>query len=347
MPRIKFDDNGICNYCHSYQRQKLLGEKALVSIINRFRHKNNDYDCIVNISGGRDSSYTILKMVKDYKMRVLAVNYQNPFTHPLATENIDKIKNILGVKLISFSFKPGFHQRILRDNLKALLKRPDPAMVPMVCISCKLIWKNILDIAKNYNIKLIVSGGNYFEQTSFKRVLLGSDQNQDIKKYYSRYVAGLTFRALRNFRYLRPQTLLPTIKGYLYSNPYSPMVRFKARDTTKIDLFYYLPWNEKEVVGRIQNELDWLYPEEGSGSWRFDCLIGHIKDYFYLKTLGLTEKDDFYSKLIREGIMMREEGLKRLEIENEVNINSLNKVLNTVGIDYNLLENLMTKHTND
>ena len=90
MPSIEFDDAGVCNYCHSYAKQKLNGEDALSKIPATARETNGEHDCIVNISGGRDSSYTILKLVKDYGMRVLAVNYQNPFTHPLATQNIKK-----------------------------------------------------------------------------------------------------------------------------------------------------------------------------------------------------------------------------------------------------------------
>ncbi|MCP4581051.1 MAG: ATPase [candidate division Zixibacteria bacterium] len=337
MPGISFDSEGICNYCRDYQKQTLKNEEALLEILNAARGKGSQYDCIVNLSGGRDSSYTILKMSKDYGMKVLAINYRNPFTHPIATRNMKNIKDILGVNLIDFSFKPGFHERILKQNLLALLKKTDPAMIPMVCISCKLIWKNILKIAKSYNVKLIVSGGNLFEQTTFKRVLLGGDQNQSLPSYYSSYIFGLARRALANYRFLRPRTLFPTIKGYLYSNPYSPMVRMKARHIDKIDLFHYLPWNEKEILGRIQNELNWQYPESNSGSWRFDCQIGHLKDFFYLKTLGLTEKDDFYSKLIREGKISREDSLIRLAKENEVDIVEIRKLLKSINFDTAIL----------
>lgn len=339
-PGLAFDNDNVCSDCRTYQKTVLKGETALLTVINNNVKKDLKYDCIVNISGGRDSSYTILKMVKDYKLNVLAVNYENPFTHPAAKQNIANIQKILGVKLASFSFKPGFHEKILRLNLQALLTKPDPAMVPMVCISCKLIWKNILDIARSYKIKLIVSGGNLYEQTSFKRALLGGDQNQDLKSYYSRYIFGLAGRALHNIRFLRPKTLIPTIKGYLYSNPYSPMVLIKGRDIAKIDLFHYLPWDEKEVVGRIQDELDWQYPADGAGSWRFDCQIGHLKDYLYMKTLGLTEKDDFYSKLVREGMLTRSEGLKRLQTENEINIDALKGLMKSIQMDFSDLDRL-------
>jgi len=345
MPGISFDSDGICNYCHDYRKQKLKGEKALLEILNEAGRTDSQYDCIVNLSGGRDSSYAILKLAKDYGMKVLAVNYRNPFTHRLATRNIKNIQDILGVNLIDFSFKPGFHERILKRNLSALMKNTDPAMIPMVCISCKLIWKNILKIANTHNIKLIVSGGNLFEQTTFKRVLLGGDQNQSLPSYYSSYVFGLARRAMVNHRFLRPATLISTIKGYLYSNPYSPMVRLKGGHINKLDLFHYLSWDENVVLERIQNELDWQYPENNSGSWRFDCQIGHLKDLLYLKTLGLTEKDDFYSKLIREGKISRKDAIKRIAKENEVNFKEIKKLLKSIDFDTGLSQYLIGNYT--
>ena len=336
-PMIEFDEAGVCNYCDTYKHIKLHGVAELEHIIGRAKSCHNEYDCMVNISGGRDSSYTILKMVKDYGLKVLAVNYQNPFTHPIATQNIENIVKILNVKLISFSFRRGYHENLLRTNLQALLRKPDPALVPMICISCKLIWRNILRIARANKIKLIVSGGNLYEQTSFKRYLLGGKQDQSVKSYYSKYLFGLTGRVVRNLGYLKPATILPTINGYLYSNPYSPMTRLLGSGIEKLDLFHYIDWNESEVLNSISNELDWHSPANGSGNWRFDCRIGHLKDYLYLKWLGLTEKDDFYSRLIREGKINREIALHRIESENKIDITELSELMKLIGLNVSLL----------
>ena len=339
-PGIGFDHDHVCNYCRDFKNIEPKGESALLQILENAGSNRGRYDCIVNISGGRDSSFTILKMVKDYGLKVLAVNYANPFTHELAADNIQKITRILKVKLVSFSFSEGFHQKIVRANLLALAKKPDPAMVPMVCISCKLIWKNILDIANAHKIGLIVSGGNLYEQTVFKRALLGGRADQSVSEYYTNYVFGLVKHAARNYRFLRPQTLIPTVKGYFYSNPYSPMVRWKGRHIDKVDLFHYLPWNENLVINRISDELNWRSPDDNSGSWRFDCRIGHLKDYLYLKLLGITEKDDFYSQLIRDGKISRDEAIKRVEQENRVNMNELEQLMKSINLDIGILDSI-------
>ena len=339
-PGISFDHDHVCNYCLDFRMIEPKGESALLKILEHAKANHGRYDCIVNISGGRDSSFTILKMVKDYGLKVLAVNYANPFTHELATDNIRKIARILKVKLISFSFREGFHQKIVRANLLALTKKPDPAMVPMVCISCKLIWKNILDIANAYKIRLIVSGGNLYEQTVFKRAMLGGRADQTVSEYYTNYIFGLAKHEARNYRFLRPQTLIPTIKGYFYSNPYSPMVRWKGRHIDKVDLFHYLPWDENLVINRISDELNWRSPDDNSGSWRFDCRIGHLKDYLYQKLLGITEKDDFYSQLIRDGKIDRSEALNRVDRENRVNMNELEQLMKSINLDISVLKSI-------
>ena len=79
-PLISLADDGICNHCANHKAITYKGEEALIKILAETRNRKNKYDCIVNVSGGRDSAYTLLSLVKDYRMRVLAVNYANPFT---------------------------------------------------------------------------------------------------------------------------------------------------------------------------------------------------------------------------------------------------------------------------
>ena len=78
-PGIDFDQNGICNYCRTYEPMKILGESELIETLEIHKAKKNKYDCMVGLSGGRDSTYTLWKLVKDYKLKVLAIHYDNPF----------------------------------------------------------------------------------------------------------------------------------------------------------------------------------------------------------------------------------------------------------------------------
>jgi hypothetical protein len=331
-PGIRLDHDGVCNYCRSYRKLTYKGESELLKLLDLHRRPGSRYDCIVTLSGGRDSSYALLKLVKDYGMRVLAVNYENPFADPQADVNVRNATHKLGVDLVGFKLNHRIHERIFKNSVTAWLKKPSPALVPMMCVACKNLWLEIIKIAKRYDVRLVVSGGNRFEQISFKRVLLGTSADEGAERALIKEIFGILKQTSGNLGYFKPQFIPCLVKGYLFGHPYALGSRLLGRGITGIDLFFYLEWNEQEVLSRIKSELDWDCPRQSNSSWRFDCRIGHIKDYMYLKTLGMTERDDFYSKMIREGQMTREEALERLQVENALYVEHVNQLLNQVGM---------------
>jgi hypothetical protein len=337
MPRNQilsnYDESGKCNHCVTHEPIAYLGEDALLKLLDKYRHHKYQYDCIVNISGGRDSSYTLLKLVKDYQMRVLALNYQNPFVDPVAEQNISRMVEVLNVKLVQFQLKPGLHEMLVRNNLLTWLKKPDPALVPVIYVGCKIIWPKILKIAKEYHVVCVINGGNPYEYSSFKKDLLGVKTNADLTKTYLTNLIGLTNRVVHNLGYLKPKFIPATIGGYLFGNQYSIGSRFFGRSIKRIDLFHYIPWNESEVIGRIQKELDWQYPKKYESTWRFDCRLSHLKDFMYQYSLGATEKDDFYSIMVRENKMTRAEALFRVEKENQMQYETIDKILCELEIE--------------
>jgi hypothetical protein len=331
-PNIVFDEEGVCNYCKSYQKIRYKGESELIRLLDSHRRTNSKYDCIVNISGGRDSAYTLLRLVKDYGMKVLAVNYENPFTHVQAKVNIENAVKLLGVNLVRFKLKNKIHERTFRNNLSAWFRKPSPGLVPMICVGCKTMWWDILKIARKYDIHCIVSGGNLFEDVSYKKVLLGTSANESTETTLIKDIFGILKETSKNLSYFIPKFVPTAVKGYLFGNPYTIGSRIFGHNVARIDLFHYIEWDEEEVLFRIKTELNWDYPRKFSSPWRFDCRVGHLKDFMYLKTIGMTEKDDFYSRMIREGKMTREDALQRLQNENKLHLDEIELLLNEAGI---------------
>lgn len=331
-PNIIFDKDGVCNYCHTYQKFSYEGETELLRTLDAFRGTGNEYDCVVGLSGGRDSSYTLLKLVKDYGMKVLAVNYENPFTVPQAKANIENAIQALDVDIVRFKAGDKNHKRTFKHTVTAWFRKPSPALIPIVCIGCKPAWLEIYRIAKKHGVHCIVSGGNPFEVISFKRELVRISRDENPKRAFSKYIYSLQ-EILKNRAYFSPSCILTMIKSYLYGNPYSIGLRLFGHSIAWVEIFNYIEWNEREIISRIKAELDWAHPPELKSTWRFDCRVKHLVDFMYMKTLGMTDKDDFYAKMVREGLMTRKDALQRLESENELHPDEIRLLLNQVGIE--------------
>lgn len=332
-PNIVFDREGVCNYCHTYHKFEYKGETALVKLLDDHRRPESKYDCLVGLSGGRDSSYTLLKLARDYRMKILAVNYENPFADPQAKKNIENSVKKLPVDLASFKLGGNIHERTFKNNLLAWFRSPSPALIGTVCIACKTFCWNILRIAREHDIHCIVFGGNPYEYTSFKKELLHVSRDEGHESAFIKYAFGFLREAVRNPAYFHPICVPTMAKGYLFGNQYAIGSRLFGGNITWIDLFHYLTWDEQEIISRIQSELGWDYPRKLSSTWRFDCRVGHLKDFMYMKTLGMTESDDFYAKIVREGLMTREDALQRLQRENRLHLDEIQGLLRQVGIE--------------
>lgn len=104
---IKFDDKGVCNYCHQGDSLKeqfgtgtALGEKVFAVIVEEIKKtgRGKKYDCVIGVSGGTDSSYMVY-LAKQWGLRPLAVHYDNTWNSAIATQNIRKVLNALDVDL--------------------------------------------------------------------------------------------------------------------------------------------------------------------------------------------------------------------------------------------------------
>ena len=74
-PYISFDKNGVCNYCLNYEKQKFYGEDALNKYLEKFRSNSGEPDCIVGLSGGRDSCYGLHLLKEKLGLNPVAYTY--------------------------------------------------------------------------------------------------------------------------------------------------------------------------------------------------------------------------------------------------------------------------------
>jgi len=108
-PGIKFDQFGVCNFCYLHDKWTKIypndekGQIAVNKIIEKIKRKKNKgskYDCVIGVSGGRDSTYLLYLAVKKYGLNPLAVHFNDGFDNPVAGENMLKAIKKLNVDLL-------------------------------------------------------------------------------------------------------------------------------------------------------------------------------------------------------------------------------------------------------
>ena len=118
---IEFDDFGVCNMCrqHEFKEGKIDWEarkRMLDEVIAEHRGKY-DYDCIVPFSGGKDSTFTLHYLVKEYKLKPLVVQFNHGFMRPTLLANNERTFKELGVDVISFTPNWKVVKRLMREAL--------------------------------------------------------------------------------------------------------------------------------------------------------------------------------------------------------------------------------------
>lgn len=335
FPKIKFDENGVCNYCRDHKKFVVKGEKALEEILSKHRNKGGKADCIVTISGGRDSSFVLYKLVKEFNMRVLAVTYDWGIMTPEAERNWRETTKILGVEHIIIKPDTEKIKKHIRINLKAWLKKPHLGMIWLFTQADKQAEYHINKIAKKFQIPLIVTGaGSQFEITSFKYAFMGVKFNDNITAHLPllgkiKLLLSYGLEYLRNPRYIN-ESIVEVLKSYFIQ-----FVSDFSSQTKWIHFYRYYLWNEEEIVSTIKTKLNWKGAiDNPSLTWRIDDATAPLYNYLHFKMAGFTEHDTFFSHKIREGLITREEALKRVKEENRPRKKAIERYLKLLSLSF-------------
>jgi len=160
-PEIVFDEEGVCNHCHQFYNETSkrwfpneMGKKKLEQIFNQIKEqrKGYEYDCILGLSGGLDSSYLALVM-KEYGMRPLVVHVDAGWNSELAVYNIEKVIKYCGYDL---------HTHVMnwpevRDLQLAYLKA---GVANQDVVQDHAFFASLYHFAVDNKIDYVISGGN-------------------------------------------------------------------------------------------------------------------------------------------------------------------------------------------
>ncbi|AFN75902.1 N-acetyl sugar amidotransferase [Melioribacter roseus P3M-2] len=287
VPGIKFDENGICTYCKIHdelERKYPLNEeshKKLLQIVDKIKKdgKGKKYDCIVGVSGGRDSTYTLYNAAK-LGLRPLAIHFDNGWDTEIAVQNIENACRKLGVDLHTHVADWEEFKDLQRSFLFASV--PD-AEVPTDWIIFSVLYN---EAAKN-KVKYIVHGHSFRTEGTAPLFWTYMD---------GRYVKGIQKRFgtknLRSFPNLN-------LTKYLH---YSFIKRIK-----QIRILYYIPYNEKEVFKILENELGWKNYGDKHHESKYTAFF---QSYILTRKFNIDKRKLHYSAKIRNGQISRDEALE-------------------------------------
>lgn len=332
MPYIRFDEAGVCNYCHTYKpRNRPKPIEQLFELVEPFRRPHRD-DCIVPFSGGRDSCYALHLIVKELKMKPITYTYDWGMVTDLGRRNISRMCAEMGIENIIVADDIALKRRNIAKNLKAWLKSPHLGMVSILTAGDKHFFRHVETVKKQTGISLNLWGVNPLEVTHFKAGFLGVPPDFEEEMVYS---SG----ALKQLRYqwlrLKAMAQSPSyFNSSLWDTLSGEYYRSFNKKTDYYHIFDYWRWDEKIIDDTLINQYDWETAPDTNTTWRIGDGTAAIYNYIYYTVAGFTEHDTFRSNQIREGDMTREEALILVEDENRPRYPNIKWYLDAIGMDF-------------
>jgi glutamine---fructose-6-phosphate transaminase (isomerizing) len=338
FPFIEFDSEGICNYCNNYkpkfasslsERQK--GESEILRISETYK-KQNGYDVLVPFSGGRDSSYGLSYIKRELGLNPVTFTYDWGMITDLARRNISRICGKLGIENILVSADIRKKRKNINDNVTAWLKKPVLGIIPLFMAGDKQFFYYVNLLKKQNDIEMNIWMTNPLENTDFKSGFAGIKPNFDKERIYDltlkdkMNMIGFYLKSfLNNPDYLNSS--LPDTMGAYFSYYIEPRKDY-------YHLFNYLYWDEDEIEQYLIREFNWELSTDTKSSWRIGDGTAAFYNYIYYTVCGFSEYDTFRSNQIREGMISRDEALKKIYSENMPREMSLRWYCMTIGIDF-------------
>ncbi|MCJ7544528.1 MAG: hypothetical protein MUP47_08210 [Phycisphaerae bacterium] len=328
MPFIEFDEQGVCSYCRTYRKIEVRGREALERELAPCRKGNGEPDCLVMLSGGRDSSYGLHYARRVLGLNPIAYSYDWGMITDLARRNQARLCGKLGVEHILVSADIPRKRRYVRRNVEAWLKRPHLGMVPLFMAGDKQYFYYVKQVMKHANVQLIIVCESPLERTRFKSGFSGVNEGTgrifNLPLWKKLRILGFYLgQYLRNPAYINA-SLFDSF--FAYASAYLMHHDFCF-------LYNYVPWDEQEIVSTLRREYDWELATDTPSTWRIGDGTAPFYNYIYYTVAGFTENDTFRSNQIREGVLTREQALELVRRENQPRWDALQWYAQTIGFD--------------
>lgn len=293
---ITFGEDGVCDHCRDFKdvvkpnwQTDDVGRAQLNKILDKIKSagKNKEYDCILGLSGGVDSSYMLHLAIKEFGLRPLVFHVDGGWNSELAVHNInvmiDKLDLDLFTEVINWEEMKDFQRAFFKSGVPHLDIPQDHAFIA-----------TLYNFADKHGIKYILNGGNISTecvQYPLYWLYYGTDMMQidDIRKRFG----SIEMESYPFSSVLRHKVYLKFLKGVNVVKPLN-----------------YMPFIKQDAIDLLESEYGWKpYPQK-----HFESRFTKFFEGYWLPTrFGFDTRRVQYSSLILTGQMTRDEALDKLK----------------------------------
>ncbi len=294
VPGLRLDADGICHLCHVQDRlhrahfieqdtEKAARFAQMIDTIKK-AGKDKEFDCIVPLSGGGDSSYTLYKS-KQLGLRPVAYHFDNGWVSDVARSNMAEVTQKLGVPLKTVSYP----WPELRETYLASLR----ASIPEVCLPCLVgVWSLAYSAAQAEGVRYVMHGSSPMTEGIFPSSWSYID-GRYLESVVAQHGTPGACHVVKQFNRLR----------------ISDMVSDMAlRRTRVVMLPLYLEWDDHRIRTELQREFNW-----GDGGKHADCIYTPFRAWVIWKKFGFDLRRMGSAALVRSGRVSRAKALEYFE----------------------------------
>ncbi len=313
-PSSTFDSQGVCHMCRSYESTKAHAQAYFKSMDDlravfeeSARRRESRYDCMMLLSGGKDSTYALCQLV-EMGLSVYAFTLDNGFIAEGAKENIRKVTGQLGVA-VEFGTTPAMNA-IFRDSLMRFSN---------VCNGCfKAIYTLSMQRARELEIPIIVTGlsrGQMFETRLTEEVFRDGQRSPE--------EIDAAVLAARKVYHRLPDEVSRSLDVRIFQDDQI------FEEIQFIDFYRYCDVGMDTMYSYLRRQVPWVRPKDTGRST--NCLINDTGIYIHKKERGFHNYALPYSWDVRLGHKTRQAALG--ELDDDIDESAVREILAEVGYD--------------
>ena len=327
MEGITFDEFGVCTPCRSSEEKMYISwkdkEKNLRKILNKFKNENY-YDCLLPISGGKDSTFQTYVLTKIYNLTPIAVTHGTNWMSLNGRHNLENCINTFDLDHLFF---------LPNRNIVNKVAKKSAEFIGDACWHCHTGTQTFpIHTAIKWQIPLMIYGESIAERDgrgSYKKLL---DSN---KKYFY----GLKVSAkVRSEKFIGNEIDYSELKKWNYPK------KKEMEDSQLVNLHLgdYIFWDEQKQTEFIINNFNWKMNKRVENTYKGfksnECIMAGVHDYFNFIKRGVGRATLHASDDVRRGLIKRNEAKNLIKKYDPERPHALDYYLKITGYKENEIE---------